>query len=62
MGNSETRLQCVYHNWSEKHCRQYINEFTFRLNEGNCQIAQDRLNSLFQAMEGKRLTWKGLVA
>ena len=53
----------VYHNWSEKHCRQYINEFTFRLNEGNCQIdTQDRLNSLFQGMEGKRLTWKGLVA
>ena len=53
----------VYHNWSEKHCRQYINGFTFRLNEGNCQIdTQDRLNSLFQGMEGKRLIWKGLVA
>ena len=28
----------VYHNWSKKHCRAYVNEFTFRLNEGNCEI------------------------
>ena len=42
----------VYHNWSRKHCRQYINEFTFWLNEGNCQIdTQDRIDSLFRAME-----------
>lgn len=38
----------VYHHWSVKHCAQYINEFTFRLNEGNVEIdTQDRLNSLF---------------
>ena len=52
----------IYHHWSKKHCRQYINEFTFRLNEGNCQIdSQDRLNSLFQAMEGKTLTYEELT-
>ena len=33
----------VYHNWSKKHCQHYINEFTFRLNEGNCERdTQDR--------------------
>lgn len=27
----------TYHHWSKKHCRAYVNEFTFRLNEGNCE-------------------------
>ena len=26
----------VYHNWSVKHCRSYVNEFAFRLNKENC--------------------------
>ena len=53
----------VYHNWSKKHCTQYVNEFTFRLNEGNCEIdTQDRLNSLFQAMDGKTVTYAQLTA
>ena len=38
----------IYHNFSTKHLQRYINEFTFKLNEGNCQIdTQDRMNSLF---------------
>ena len=53
----------VYHNWSRKHYRQYINEFTFRLNKGNCQIdTQDRLDSLFPAMEGKTTSYEELTA
>ena len=53
----------VYHNWSKKHCRQYVNEFTFRLNEGNCdRDTQDRLDSLFQAMSGKTITYKALTS
>ncbi len=28
----------VYHNWSVKHLHRYVDEFTFRLNEGNCKI------------------------
>lgn len=53
----------VYHNWSKKHCQQYVNEFTFRLNEGNVSIdTQDRLDSLFRKMSGKLLTYKELTA
>lgn len=53
----------IYHNFSTKHLQRYINEFTFRLNEGNCQIdTQDRMNSLFGNMFGKRITYRELVA
>ena len=53
----------VYHNWSKKHCRAYVDEFTFRLNEGNCEIdTEDRLASLFLAMVGKKITYAELTA
>ncbi|MBN2188971.1 MAG: transposase [Chitinispirillaceae bacterium] len=28
----------TYHNFSTKHIRHYVNEFTFRCNEGRCRI------------------------
>ena len=53
----------TYHNWSRKHCQQYINEFTFRLNEGNVtRDTQDRLDDLFRGMTGKTITYKTLTA
>ena len=53
----------TYHHWSKKHCQQYINEFTFRLNEGNVdRDTQDRLDDLFRAMVGKTITYQELVA
>ncbi len=53
----------VYHNWSVKHMQRYINEFTFRLNEGNCKIDTiDRLKSLCSASVGKQLVYKELTA
>lgn len=52
----------VYHNFSAKYLQRYINEFTFRLNEGNCKIdIQDRLDSLFSNMLNKNITYKELV-
>ena len=27
----------TYHNWSVKHMHRYVNEFTFRLNDGDLQ-------------------------
>ena len=44
----------VYHNWSKKHCCAYINELTFRLNEGNCdRDTQGRLDDLFRGMAAR---------
>ena len=53
----------VYHGWSKKHMRAYVNEFTFRLNEGNCEIdTEDRLRALFKGMVGKTITYAELTA
>jgi len=53
----------VYHNWTVKHMSRYINEFTFRLNQGNCRIdTVDRIKAVCSASAGKRLTYKNLVS
>ena len=52
----------VYHNFSQKHLNRYINEFTFRLNEGNCAIDTiDRMSALIKCSVGKRLTYRELI-
>ena len=52
----------VYHSFSEKHLSLYVDEFVFRLNEGNCKIdTVDRLESLVKGIVGKRLTYRMLV-
>ena len=52
----------IYHQWSAKHMARYVNEFTFRLNEGNVKRhTWDRLESLVDGDIGKRLTYKQLV-
>jgi hypothetical protein len=41
----------------------YVDEFTFRLNEGNVKIhTLDRLDSFVDGMADKRLTYAGLIA
>ncbi len=53
----------IYHNWTEKHCDRYVDEFTFRLNDGNCEIdTMDRIESLCKGMDHKKLTYKELIA
>ena len=53
----------VYHNWTEKHCDRYVDEFAFRLNDGNCEIdTMDRIKSLCKGMDNKRLRYKELIA
>ena len=53
----------TFHHFSIKHLQLYVNEFSFRLNEGNCGITtQKRLDSLFRSMQGKTITYKELTA
>jgi hypothetical protein len=53
----------VYHHASPKHLGRYVNEFTFRLNDGNVKVPTlERLDSLIAATAGKRLTYAGLIA
>jgi len=52
----------TFHHFSVKHLEKYVDEFTFRLNEGNCKIhTLDRIHSMIIGMVGKRLTYKKLV-
>jgi len=52
----------VYHHASPKHLDRYVDEFSFRLNEGNVKNhTLTRLDSLVQGMAGKRLTYKALI-
>ena len=53
----------TYHHVSVKHLGRYVDEFTFRLNEGNVKIhTMKRLDSLIKGAVGKRLTYKELTA
>lgn len=59
----------TFHHWSKKHARRYVDEFIFRLSTKNlpalnvaenvCGINAIRL--LVTAMEGRKLTYKGLT-
>jgi transposase-like protein len=56
-------LHGVYHHASPKHLGRYVNEFTFRLNDANCQRhTLERLNSFIAATVGRRITYKELTA
>ena len=52
----------VYHHISPKHTGRYMDEFAFRLNDGNVKRhTLDRLDSFVDGMAQKRLTYKGLI-
>ena len=56
-------LHGVYHHASKKHIARYVNEFTWRLNEGNVERhTLDRLDSFVDAVAGKRLTHARLTS
>jgi transposase-like protein len=55
-------LHGVYHHASKKHLHRYVDEFTFRLNDGNvARHTTERLDSFVDAIKGKRLTYAGLI-
>jgi hypothetical protein len=52
----------VYHHTSKKHLDRYVDEFAFRLNEGNVKNhTLTRLDSFVDGVAGKRLTYKALI-
>ncbi len=56
-------LHGVYHHASRKHLGRYVNEFAFRLNEGNVRAhTMTRLDAMIAASIGKRLTYAELTA
>lgn len=52
----------VYHHASKKHLSRYVDEFAFRLNDGNVKRhTLDRLDSFIEGVAGKRLTYRALI-
>jgi hypothetical protein len=55
-------LHGVYHHASKKHLGRYVDEFTWRLNDGKVQRhTLQRLDSFVSATAGKRLTYERLT-
>jgi transposase-like protein len=56
-------LHGVYHHASPKHIARYVDEFTFRLNDGNVKRhTLDRLESFIRVTAGRRITYAELTA
>ena len=52
----------TYHHFSKKHIDRYVNEFTFRLNQGNVKIhLMDRIDTLLESAFDKKLSYGELV-
>ena len=52
----------TYHHFSMKHCQRYVDEFTFRLNEGNVnRNTVDRMEAVAEKIGGKRIPYRELV-
>ena len=56
-------LHGVYHHASPKHLGRYVDEFTFRLNDGNVKRQSlQRVDSLLRGAVGRRITYAELTA
>jgi ISXO2-like transposase domain len=55
-------LHGVYHHVTPKHLHRYVDEFAFRLNEGDVRRhTLTRLDSFVDGVANKRLTYKRLI-
>ncbi|NQY42857.1 MAG: IS1595 family transposase [Legionellales bacterium] len=53
----------TFHHFTKKHIDRYVDEFTFRLNEGNVKIhTLDRISNLLSGAFTKTITYSELVA
>lgn len=53
----------TFHHISPKHTGRYVNEFTFRLNDGNVKRhTSQRIDSLVDGVKNRRLTYARLIA
>ncbi|MEW5995606.1 MAG: IS1595 family transposase [Candidatus Zixiibacteriota bacterium] len=53
----------VYHSFSRKHLQRYLDEFTFRLNEGNCKVhTLDRIEALLRRAVMGRTSYAEITA
>lgn len=53
----------VYHSFSKKHLQRYVDEFAYRLNEGNVRVhTMDRIDALLRKTVGKRIRYADLIA
>jgi transposase-like protein len=56
-------LMGTFHHVSVKHLGRYVDEFSFRLNEGNVKRhTLDRLDSFVDAVAGKHITYQQVIA
>jgi transposase-like protein len=56
-------LHGVYHHASKKHIGRYVNEFSWRLSDGNVKRhSLERIDSLIGVVTGRRITYKNLIA
>lgn len=52
----------VYHSFSTKHLQRYVDEFTFRLNEGNVKNhTMERIDALLAKSVGVRIMYRELI-
>lgn len=53
----------IYHSFSETHMQRYVDEFSYRLNEGNMRVhTMGRIDALLWKTAGKRVAYRALIA
>ena len=53
----------TWHHVSRKHLQRYVDEATFRLNQGNCEVDTiDRMEAIIRRIGGRRIAYRDLVA